>query len=339
MKAIRSFGALAVFYAAVLTAAAQVDSKTLVVTASNTSPNNLLVYNSSGQILDTVPTGGNGGVSGNAGGIAFAGNRLAVVNFASQNVSILSRRESGFHLDQVIPASSGPVSVAFGHGHLYILGATTVESHPVYEFGVGPGADGLATLLKADGSAAQVGVLENQLILTEKSNTIETVNLSRDGAVTGAPSLVSNIPSNVNAPFGLITRNNQAYVTIAHANEISLVRHDAVITTTGSGTQNAPCWLALDGPWLFSANSPSKSVSRYLVFGNQIVQVAPVAASFNGSPTDIAYRSGSLAAIDGAGAVSHLSIFRVDWDGNLIRQGVATINAPANGVAVIGDDD
>ena len=339
MNAIRSLGTAALLGAAALAAAAQSDARTLVVTASNTSPNNLLVYNTSGQLLDTVATGGNGAVSGNAGGIAAAGNRVAVVNFASQNVSILSRTDAGFHLEQVIPAASSPVSVAFGHGNLYILGTTTVESHPVFESTIGPGADGLATLLKADGSAAQVGVLENQLIVTEKSNVIETVDLSRQGRVAGSAALVSNIPSNVNAPFGLITRDNQAYVTIAHADEISLVRHDAVITTTGSGAQHAPCWLALDGPWLFSANSPSKSVSRYLVYGNQILQVQPVAASFNGSPTDIASRSGWMGVIDGAGAVSHLSIFRVDWDGNLVSQGVATINAPANGVAVIGDDD
>ncbi|HLJ77128.1 MAG TPA: hypothetical protein VKT75_06930 [Acidobacteriaceae bacterium] len=339
MKAIRSLGTVAILCAAVLAAAAQSDSKNLIVTASNTSPNNVLVYDTSGRLLDTIATGGNGGVSGNAGGIATAGNRVAVVNFASQNISVLRRTDAGLHLDQVIPAASSPVSVAFGHGHLYILGTTTIESHPTDHYAVAPGADGLATLLKADGSAAQVGVLENQLIATEKSNTIETVNLAGDGAVSGAPSLVSNIPSNVNAPFGLITRDNQAYVTIAHANEISLVRHDSVITTTGSGTQSAPCWLALDGPWLFSANSPSMSLSRYLVYGSQIVQVVPVAASFNGAPTDIAYRSGWLAAIDGSGAVSHLSIFRVDWDGNLIRQSQAIINAPANGVVVIGDDD
>jgi hypothetical protein len=46
-----------------------------------------------------------------------------------------------------------------------------------------------------------------------------------------------------------------------------------------------------------------------------------------------------MGVIDGAGSVSHLSIFRVDWNGNLVAQSVATINAPANGVAVIGDDD
>lgn len=339
MNVFRALGTVAILCAVALAAAAQSDSETLVVTASNTSPNHLLVYNTTGEVVDSVATGGNGGVAGNAGGIAAARNRVAVVNFGSQNVSILTRTDAGFHLDQVIPAASSPVSVAFGHGHLYILGATTVESHPVYRFAVAPGADGLATLLHADGSAAQVGVLENQLILTEKSNVIESVDLSVHGRVSGGPTLVSNIPSNVNAPFGLVTRDNQAYVTIAHANEISLVRHDAVITTTGSGTQNAPCWLALDGPWLFSANSPSMSISRYLVYGNQIIQVQAVAASFNGAPTDIAYRSGWMGVIDGAGSVSHLSIFRVDWNGNLVAQSVATINAPANGVAVIDDYD
>ena len=93
-----------------------------------------------------------------------------------------------------------------------------------------------------------------------------------DDAITGLPTLVSNIPYNVNAPFGLVTRRDKAYVTIAHANEISLMRH-----------------------FLFSSNSPSKSVSRYVVFGDKIVQDAAVAASLNGNPTDIASRDGYVA--------------------------------------------
>ena len=108
-------------------------------------------------------------------------------------------------------------------------------------------ADGVVTLLKADGSAAQVGVVASQLIIAEKSNTIETVNLLPGGAVSGLPALVTNIPANVNTPFGLVTRGNDAYVTIAHANEISLVRNGTVLTVTGSGTQNAPCWLTSGG--------------------------------------------------------------------------------------------
>lgn len=313
--------------------------KQLVVTASNTTSNNLLVYDTSGRLVATVPTGGTGGVSGNAGGIASNGSRVAIVNFGSQTVSIFTHSNSGVHLEQVVPSVSNPVSVAFGHGHLYILGATSVESHQVVDSGVSVGADGITSLLKADGSAAQVGVLEQELIVTEKSNSIETVPLRYDGAVTGTPAVVSDIPSNVNTPLGLVTQNNEAYVSIAHANEISLVRRDAVVTTTGSGTQMAPCWLTLNGPWLYSANSPSHSVSRYLVYGKEVIQKQAVAASFNGAPTDIAYNSGLLAAIDSSGEISHLSVFHVDSDGNLTLYSVATVAAPINGVALLSNDD
>jgi len=340
MKIFAYLGAIVLLSGALASArAADWQSQPLVVTASNTDANNLLVYDTSGKLVQTVATDGKGGASGNSGGIAASGSRLAVVNFGSQSVSIFERTPSGFRLRQVVPTSSSPLSVAFGHHHLYVLDTDVVESHQVFGFGVSSGADGVAPLVKADGSSAQVGVLDNQLIISEKSNAIETVNLRAGGAVTGASTMVGNIPSNVNAPFGLITRGNEAYVTIAHADEISLVRNDNVLTTTGSGTQHAPCWLALDGPYLFSSNSPSMSVSRYVVYGRKIIQDAAVAATFSGNPADIAYRSSFLVVIDGAGAVSHLSIFKVDGDGNLSQNGVATINSAANGVAIVRDED
>lgn len=340
MKALHYGSALALLLGIAVGAPAKAqDRHTLVVTASNTPTNKLLVYDTADRLIQTVATGGQGGVSGNAGGIAASRGRLAVVNFGSQNVSIFEQPEDGFRLKQVIPTASSPLSVAFGHDHLYILGSTKVESHQVFDFGVSSSPDGVAELVIADGSAAQVGVLENQLIVSEKSNAIETVNLSADGSIHGATTLVQNIPANVNTPFGLVTRENDAYVTIAHANEISLVRNDTVLTITGSGTQNAPCWLALDGPFLFSSNSPSMSVSRYVVYGQRIIQDAAVAATFNGDPTDIAYRGGLVAVIDGAGAVSHLSIFNVDGDGNLTLKGVSTIQSAANGVAVVHTAD
>jgi hypothetical protein len=50
------------------------------------------------------------------------------------------------------------------------------------------------------------------------------VNLTPRGVISGLAAMVQNIPANVNAPFGLVTRGgNKAYVTIAHANEISLL--------------------------------------------------------------------------------------------------------------------
>ncbi len=325
---------------AVTAVQADTDQDALVVTASNAATNQLLVYNTGGTLIQTVSTQGQGGVSGNAGGIEAKGDLVAVVNFGSQSVSIFERKGNGFQMKQLVPTVPNPVSVAFGAGHLYILGATEVESHRMDGSNVHSTPDGVVTLLKADGSSAQVGVVENQLIITEKSNVIETVDLLSDGAVSGAPTLVQNIPTNVNTPFGLVTRGNNAYVTIAHANEISLVRNGTVLTVTGSGTQNAPCWLALVGPFLFSSNSPSMSVSRYAVYGQKIVQDAAVAATLNGDPTDIASGEGLVAVIDGSGQISHLSIFSVDEDGNLtLLQAADTINGAANGVAIVRDGE
>jgi hypothetical protein len=315
------------------------DTRTRIVTASNAANNHLLVYDSADKLTQSIATGGKGGASGNAGGIAISRNLLAVVNFGSQSVSIFERSDDGFCLKHLISTASNPVSVVFGHDHLYILGTTTVESHQVFDHWVSGSADGQTALVKADGSAAQVGVVDNQLILTEKSNAIESVPLGGDYSINGGAKLVANIPSNVNAPFGLVTRGNDAYVTIAHANEISLVRDDAVLTVTGSGTQHAPCWVALDGPFMFSSNSPGMTVSRYVVYGKHIIQDAAVAATFNGDPTDIAHRKEFVAVVDGSGTISHLSIFHVDEDGNLTLKGVSTINSAANGVVIIPGDE
>ena len=309
-------------------------SGTLVVTSSNTAQNQLLVYDSSGNLVQSLPTQGQGGVSGNAGGIAAKDNLLAVVNFGSQSVTLFQRGTSGFQFNQLVGTVSQPVSVAFGTDHLYILGTTTVESHRLLGTSVANSPDGVAPLLLADGSAAQAGVLPNELIITEKNNVIETVGLL-SGAVGGSPTLVQNIPANVNAPFGLTTRGDAAYVTIAHADEISLVRRDTVLTTTGSGTQHSPCWLALAGPFLFSSNSPSHTISRFVVAGQQIVQDEAVAASLTGSPTDIASGAGLVAVIDGSGGVSRVSVFTMNDAGELTLQGAATIASAANGVAVV----
>ena len=164
------------------------DQGALIVTASNTASNQLLIYNPAGTLLKQIPTQGQGGVSGNAGCIAQNRDRLAVVNFGSGNVSIFAKETEhrDLRLEHLIQAIASPVSVAFGHGHLYILTTTHVESHRVDNGGVSASADGSAALVVADGSAAQVGTLPDQLIISEKSNVIETVNLDSRGAVAGA---------------------------------------------------------------------------------------------------------------------------------------------------------
>lgn len=314
--------------------------RSLVVTSSNAPDNRLLVFDTAGGLVQSVPTLGQGGAGGNAGGIATKDAALAVVNFGSQNVSLFSRGEGGFELRQLVPVASQPVSVAFGKDHLYVLGTTTIESHRIDGTAVENVADGVAGLLQADGSAAQVGVVGDELVVTEKSGTIERVRL-RDGAVFGLPVAVSLPAGFSDAPFGLVTRGSNAYVTIANSDVVGVIKDGratafAATGTPGGAGQHAPCWIALVGPFLFTTNSPSHSVSRLIAGGANVVLDAPVVAQTAGAPIDVAAEGDLLALVESdAGGVSHLTQFRIDEDGNLSRTVSTPIASAANGIAIV----
>lgn len=317
--------------------------RTLIVTSSNTVNNQLLVYNTAGALIASLPTLGQGGVDQNAGGIAADNGLVAVVNHGSQTVSVFSQRQSGFELRQLVAVASQPVSVAFGKDHLYVLGATTVESHRLNSDGIDTIADGIVSLLVGDGSAAQVGVAGDQLIVTEKSGTIEVVQLE-SGVASGFPTSVTLPADSRDTPFGLVTRGSNAYVTIAHSDLIGLVKNAHLIALVATGSpggagQHSPCWIAVVGPYLYSSNSPSRSISRLVAGGDNIVLDLPVAAQTGGAPVDIAAVSGLLAVVESnAGGTAHLTQFRIDDDGNLAPTTSTAIASAANGVAIVSDN-
>jgi hypothetical protein len=312
---------------------AAAEPKTFVVTSSNNAAGNqLLVYDDAGNLIQSAPTGGLGGVAGNAGGIATTRDSIAVVNFQSESVSLFDVTDAGVQLHQVIATLSSPVSVAFGRDHLYVLGTTSVESHRLSGRDVESTPDGSEPLVVGDGSAAQVGALSNALLISEKSNVIETVAL-RGGAVTGPAEAVA-IPAGSDTPFGLATRGANGYVTIAHSDEVGLVKNGQLVALTGSGTQHAPCWLTLVGAYLYSSNSPSHSISRFVVSGTAVTLDESVVASTAGAPTDIASSVRTVAVLDG-GAQTHLTQFEVDDAGDLHQRAVSLVVNGANGVAVI----
>jgi hypothetical protein len=312
----------------------------VIVTASNGVNNQLLVFDTAGVLIQSVPTLGQGGAGANAGGVATINEAIAVVNFGSQTVSLFSRADAGFELRQVVPVRSQPVSVAFGNDHLYVLGTTTVESHRVGQGGVEDAPDGVATLLVSDGSAAQVGVVGDQLLLTEKSGNIESVRLGA-GAVAGVAEPVELLPGANDTPFGFATRGSTAYVTIAGSDAVAVVRNETVTDIVATGTpggagQHSPCWAALAGPYLFTTNSPSHSISRLIAAGRNIALDAPVAAQTGGAPIDVAADGDLLAVVESnGGGVSHLTQFRIDEDGNLTKTISTPIASAANGVAIV----
>ena len=313
---------------------------TVVVTSSNTVDNHLRVYDTAGTLIQQVPTLGQGGAGQNAGGIATSLGRVAVVNFGSQTVSVFSRGAAGFELRQTVAVASPPVSVAFGKSHLYVLGTTTVESHRIGPEGVETAADGTAGLLVADGSAAQVAVAGDALVLTEKAGAVERVAL-HEGAVSGTPVAVTLAEGRTDTPFGLTTRGSNAYVTFAGSDTVGVLKDErqtafAATGIPGGAGQHAPCWIAVVGPYLFTTNSPSHSVSRLVAGGANILLDDPVAAQTAGAPIDVAAEGNLLALVesDGGGA-SHLTQFRIDEDGTLTRLVSTPIASAANGIAIV----
>jgi hypothetical protein len=339
MKTSIAFTAVALLVAAGATFAAD-RHQPVIVTASNGVSNQLLVFDTAGVLLESVPTLGQGGASANAGGIATNNDVVAVVNFGSQTVSLFSRSDAGFELSQVVPASSQPVSVAFGTDHLYVLGTTTVESHRIGPGGVDTVPDGIVSLIASDGSAAQVGVVGEQLLVTEKSGHVESVRLSR-GAVVGTAADIELPPDARDTPFGFATRGSNAYVTIAASDAVAVVKDGTVTAVAATGTpggsgQHSPCWAALVGPYLFTTNSPSHSISRLIAGGRNIAIDAPVAAQTGGAPIDVAGVGDLLAVVESnGGGTSHLTQFRIAEDGSLTQTTSTAIASSANGVAIV----
>jgi hypothetical protein len=343
----RMSGRLSVVLTTVLVTAASAthaaNHDPVVVTSSNTVNNQLLVFDTAGALIESVPTLGQGGVENNAGGVAAGNGLVAVVNHGSHTVSVFSRGENGFEFRQLLAVVSPPVSVAFSKDHLYVLGTTTVESHRLGIDGIDTIADGVVPLVAADGSAAQVGVAGDRLIVTEKSGTIEVVQLE-GGAGVGSAVPVALPEDSRDTPFGLVTRGSNAYVTIAHSDLIALVKNARLITLTATGSpggegQHSPCWLAVVGPYLYSSNSPSRSISRLVAGGNNIVVDLPVAAQTVGAPVDIAAVNGLLVVVESnAGGTSHLTQFRIDEDGNLAPTTSTAIASAANGVVIVSEN-
>jgi hypothetical protein len=312
-----------------------------VVTSTNAAQNALLVYGADGALRQSIPTGGAGGVSGNAGGIAVTERRLAVVNFGSSSVSVFSHAGGSFGPAQIVATVTPPVSVAFGHDHLYVLGTTVVESHRLSASGVEPAPDGTAALLHADGSAAQIGVAGHELVVSEKSGAVETFTLE-DGAVIGAAREVPLAPGANDTPFGLVTRGSHAYVTIAHSDLVALVDHDRILSTLATGVvggagQHSPCWITVDGPFLYTSNTPSHSISRLVAAGSRLLIDAPVAAATIGGPFDIAAGWQHLAVLDSDASGTRVSQYAVDGDGTLTLIARTATSASANGIAVVND--
>jgi hypothetical protein len=329
------------------------DRTLAVIMTNDPTSNQIQVYDADTRLLlQTLSTHGKGGVGGNARGVNQQGGELvAAVNNGSGTVAVFKRVGNGLAFERLVTTTSAPVSVDFASDHMYVAGATTVDSfvlrHDTVEWMDGTSGLELAGGgLPPAGSTAQVGVLdENRLLVTLKTDpdpgTVDIVPLHH-GAVTGAAPAAVSAPAGTLTPFGFsVYRDGTAIITLAHSNQDGLFRNGAFTAVIAAG-QNAPCWTTRVGKYVFTANTASRTLSRLIGTGAHIFVDDPVAASIpGGAPADIAAAGGVLGVIDHGAGQSHLSLFTVNRLGELTPRGTAiTLGvANANGVAIVTPAD
>jgi hypothetical protein len=323
---------------------------TLAITMTNdVAANEIKVYDTQTQtLLQTLTTYGQGGAAGNARGIRqYEGQIVAAVNAGSNTVAVFRRDADGLRFQQSVTTTSSPVSIDFGNGHMYVAGATSVDSFRV-RGGVVEWMDGTTALELAGGgvppagSTAQVGVVnESQLLVTLKTDptpgTVDVVTL-HDGAVAGTAPIAVSAPAGSLTPFGFsVYPDGSAVITLAHSNQDGLFRDGAFRAVIAAG-QSAPCWTTRAGKYVFTANAGSRTISRLVGTGSNIFVDNPVAASVpTGGVADLDTDGGILGVIDHAAGHSHLSLFRYNAFGELTPNGTAiVVGVPnANGVAIL----
>jgi hypothetical protein len=328
--------------------------RTLVVTMTNDpNANHIKVYDAESHVLvQTLSTHGKGGAGGNARGIKQHDSRLvAVVNNGSNNVALFRRDGDGLKFDKVVSTTSAPVTVDFGNDHLYVAGATTVDSFVLHQNSV-EWLDGTTNLALAGGGAppagstAQVGVIgERQLLVTLKTDpdpgTVDIIALDHGGVSGSAPTTVS-APDGTLTPFGFAPYpDGTALIALAHSNQDGLFRNGAFASVIAAG-QAASCWMTRAGKYVFVANTGSRTISRLVGTGAHVFVDGQIVAQIpTGAPADIDADSGVLGVIDHGAGQSHLSVFTYNRFGELTATGATiTVGVPdANGVAILSPRD
>lgn len=346
-------GALAMVLGAHVAHADSRQSRPLAVVMTNdASANQIKVYDAiSHALLQTLSTNGKGGVGGNARGVRQDDGRLvAVANFGSGTVSIFKRVRDRLQLTGTVATSSAPVSIDFGNDHMYVAGASTVDSFTMRHGEIG-WLDGTTTLELAGGGAptagstAQVGVLdEEHLLVTLKTDptpgTVDVVRLKHGAVVGTAPQAVS-APDGTLTPFGFsVYKDGTAFITLAHSSQDGLFRDGAFTSVVAAG-QAAPCWTTRVGKYVFTANTGSKTIGRAVSTGNNVFVDAPVAATIpSGAPADLDAAGGVMGVVDHATGAAHLTFLTYNRFGELTVSGTVDLGAAnANGVAIVPQPD
>jgi hypothetical protein len=312
------------------------DRSVFVLTSTNnTSANNVVVFKLETEGTPslawqkTLPTGGKGGASTNAGILQFKDDLGAVANFGSNTISQITRFGNLITIGATVNLAHDcvkPDSVALTKEHLFVVGTNCAESH-AWPSG---NLDGSVVNL-TDASAAQIAVGKTWAAVTLSSGSVLQLPLAASGALEGTSNTVT-LPSDANnTPLGEAFWGNILGFTPAHSpDSFAIVDEDRnvapIIGPTPPFPTNAPCWVA-KGPgnlW-YTGNSPSQAISIFFTDGQGGVFYKSVALP--GSPTDITVSHDRkwLAVIYSAGGEAYVAVFAIDAYGDLTH--VATSSA------------
>jgi hypothetical protein len=326
--------------AASLAVAGEPERPVLVLTSTNASSGNAVVVFKLGagstpllSWVDTLPTGGAGGASGNAGILQFRKDLGAVGNFGSNSVTELVRDDDEIRVGHTILQAPGcvkPRSVALNDQHLFVVGQNCAESRR-WPSGTPDGA----VVHLTDPSTAQIAVGRTWSAVTLTSGSVMQLPLNRDGSLSGTAAAVSLPADANNTPLGEGFWGDILGFTPAHSpDSFALVNEDRkVFPITGPTPpfpSNAPCWVA-KGPgnvW-YTGNSPGEAISIFFSDGQGGVFYKSI--PLPGSPTDITVSHDDkwLAVIYSAAGDAHVAVFSIDAHGDLTQ--IAT--SPSIGVA------
>jgi hypothetical protein len=320
---------LAVLLTAGLAAADDDSRDVLVVTSTNGTNNQVVVFKlstgatNSLSVVSMLPTGGAGGASGNSGAVQFRGDFGAVANFGSNSVTQLVRNGSSVRIGATINTAQGcgkPDSVALSDRKLYVVGATCAETHDWPS-----GRQDGPVIALPDATAAQIAVGQTWAAVTLKSGSVLQLPLGDRGAFVGTTATVA-LPAGANdTPFGADFWGDLLGFNPAHSpDSFALVDKDRnVFPVTGPqppAPANAPCWLA-KGPgsiW-YSGNSPGQAISIF--FSDARGGVFYKSVPLPGTPTDITVSADGkwLAVIFTAvdGTVGRVAVYAIDGFGDL----------------------
>jgi hypothetical protein len=319
----------------------------VLTSTNNTSGNSVVVFklDSSGppslSLVNSLPTGGKGGASTNAGILQFHDDFGAVANFGSNTVSQLLRYDNYVAIGRTIQLASDcvkPDSVALAQRHLFVVGANCAESHD-WPSGF---LDGPVVSL-ADPSAAQIAVGKTWAAVTLSSGSVLQLPLTHeDGPLNGTHTPIT-LPANTNSvPLGAAFWGNNLGFTPAHSPDSFAVIDEGrnifpIAGPTPSFPANAPCWVA-KGPgsvW-YTGNSPGNAISIFFTDGQGGIFYKSV--PLPGSPTDItvSHDRKLLAVIYTVATDAHVAVFAIDVYGDLAPLATSdAIGVPSfNGVAI-----